>query len=189
VERTPAELSQPKTAALFRAIQRVEELVVAWGILVIAALTVANVLSRTLLGESLAFAEELSQFCIVLVTFVGLGYAVSQARHIRMTAVYDQLGDRPRKALRVVICASTAALLFLLAWYALRYAETVRALGTVSPTLRVPLFLVYLAAPLGLALGGVQYVFAAWRNLTSPPGEVYLSFEHRDDYEEPAEHL
>jgi len=53
----------------------------------------------------------------------------------------------------------------------------------------VPLYLVYLAAPLGLALGGVQYLFALWRNLTAPPGEVYLSFEHRDDYEEQAEHL
>lgn len=177
-------MRQSAVGAVFRVVQRVEEFVVAWGILVIAALTVANVISRTLLGRSLAFAEELSQFCIVLVTFVGVGYAASQARHIRMTALYDQLGDRPRKALRVVICVSTAALLFLLSWYSLQYVQTVRALGTVSPTLQVPLFLVYLAAPLGLALGGVQYVFATWRNLTAPPGEVYLSFEHRDDYEE-----
>lgn len=183
------EVRRSTVGAVFRVVQRVEEFVVAWGILVIAGLTVANVFSRTLLGASLAFAEELSQFCIVLVTFVGVGYAVSQARHIRMTALYDQLGAAPRKALRVVICASTAALLFVLAWYAMRYAATVRALGTVSPTLQVPLYLVYLAAPLGLALGGVQYLFALWRNLTAPPGEVYLSFEHRDDYEEQAEHL
>lgn len=182
-------MGQSTIAAVFRGVQRVEELVVAWGILAIAGLTVANVVSRSLFDASLAFAEELSQFCIVLVTFVGLGYAVSQARHIRMTALYDQLAPGPRKVVRVVICASTALLLFLLAWYALRYAETVRALGTVSPTLQVPLFLVYLAAPLGLALGGVQYLFALWRNLSAPPGEVYLSFEHRDDYEEPVEHL
>lgn len=182
-------MSQPTIATVFRVVQRVEEFVVAWGILAIAGLTVANVLSRSLFGASLAFAEELSQFCIVLVTFVGLGYAVSQARHIRMTALYDQLAPRPRKALRVLICATTALLLFLLAWYALRYAQTVHALGTVSPTLRVPLYIVYLAAPLGLGLGGVQYVFALWRNLTAPPDEVYLSFEHKDDYEEQAEHL
>ena len=182
-------MRQATITAAFRVVQRIEEFVVAWGILAIAGLTVANVVSRTFFGESLAFAEELSQFCIILVTFVGLGYAVSQARHIRMTALYDQLRPGPRKAVQVLICASTSLLLFLLAWYAMRYAETVRALGTVSPTLQVPLFLVYLAAPLGLALGGVQYGFALWRNLTAPAGEVYLSFEHRDDYEEPAEHL
>jgi len=182
-------LRQSAITALFRAVQRIEELVVAWGILAIAALTVANVFSRTLLGQSLAFAEELSQFCIILVTFVGVGYAASQARHIRMTALYDQLGDRPRKALRIFICATTAALLFLLTGYSLQYVETVRALGTVSPTLQVPLWWVYLSAPLGLFLGGVQYVFATWRNVTAPPGEVYLSFEHRDDYEEPTEYV
>lgn len=182
-------MSRSTIRAAFQVVQRLEEFVVGWGILAIAVLTVANVFSRTLLGSSLAFAEELSQFCIVLVTFVGVGYAVSQARHIRMTALYDQLGPAPRKALRVLICASTAALLFLLAWYSLRYVGTVRALGTVSPTLQVPLFLVYLAAPLGLALGGLQYLFALWRNLTAPAGEVYLSFEHRDDYDDPGEHL
>jgi len=171
--RTAAQISSTVT--------RIEEVVLAGGILGIAALTIGNVLARSLLGESLFFAEEVSQFLIVLVTFLGLGYAAGQGRHIRMTAVYDQLPLRGRKALMLLISSTTALLLFYLAYLALDYAlGTVRVLGSVSPVLRVPRWLVYLAAPLGFALAGVQYLLAFVKNLTAP--EVYLSFEVRDEH-------
>lgn len=168
---------------LSKAVTRLEELCLAWGILGIAALTVGNVIARTFFGTSLAFAEEISQFLIVLVTFLGLGYAAGKGRHIRMTALYDQLPERRRKALTVLISATTSALLFYLTYLATRYAlETVRTLGSVSPALRVPLWIVYLSAPIGFFLGGVQYALALLKNLTTPG--VWLSFETEDAYDE-----
>lgn len=167
-------------ASLSRAVTKIEETVLAGGILGIAALTIGNVLARSLLGKSLFFAEEVSQFLIVLVTFLGLGYATSRGRHIRMTAVYDQLSLRGRKVLMLLISSTTALLLFYLAYLALDYAlGTVRALGSVSPVLRVPRWLVYLSAPLGFLLAGIQYLLAFVKNLAAP--EVYLSFELRDE--------
>jgi len=166
---------------VFRAIQTVEATILAWGIILIAALTIFNVASRSLFGISLAYVEELSQFLIILVTFVGLSYGASQGRHIRMTALYDQLPLRWRKALMLVIAGSTSLLMFVLAWYAIRYVGTVAELGTVSPALQVPLYLVYCAAPLGLVLAGIQYALAVVRNLREH--EVYLSFEKKDEYE------
>jgi TRAP-type C4-dicarboxylate transport system permease small subunit len=166
-----------------KAVTKLEELCLAWGILGIAALTIGNVFARTLFGTSLVFAEEISQFLIVFVTFLGLGYAAGQGRHIRMTALYDQIPDRARKVLATFIAGTTAVLLFYLAYLAVRYAlDTVRELGSVSPALRVPLWIVYLAAPLGFVLGGIQYVLAFVKNLTTPG--VWLSFEKEDGYDE-----
>lgn len=172
-------------ATLFKVIQKIEEWLLAGGILAIAALTIINVLTRTITGTSLAFAEELSQFLIVLVTFVGIGYGASQGRHIRMTAVYDQLGVRGRKVMMLLIAGTTSLLMFALTWFALSYVGTVRALGSASPVLGVPLYLVYAAAPLGLFLGGIQYALAVVKNLREE--EVYLSFEKKDEYDEPQE--
>jgi len=168
---------------LFRALEALERLRLAWGMIVIAALTITNVFSRTLFGVSLAFAEELSQFLIVFATFIGLGYGAAQGRHIRMTAIYDQLGARARKALMVLIAGSTSALLLWLACYAVSYVGTVGALGTVSPALQVPLWIVYLSAPLGLVLAGIQYALTVVKNLVAP--DVWLSWEKKDEYEEP----
>lgn len=166
---------------VFRAINKLEELVLAWGIIGMAALTVLNVGSRSLFGISLAYAEELSQFLIILVTFVGLSYGATQGRHIRMTALYDQLPRRWRKGLMVGIAGTTSLLMFLLAWYGVRYVLTVAELGTVSPALQVPFWVVYLAAPVGLVLAGIQYALTVVRNLMEP--DVYLSFDKKDEYE------
>lgn len=166
-----------------RVLQQMEEVVLSLSILTIAVLTITNIGCRTLLGFSLAFTEEVSQFCVIVVCFVGLSYAASKGRHIRMTAIYDQLPLAGRKALMIVITVSTAAIMFTLAWYAIRYVITVYQLGGVFPALRIPFFVVYAVAPLGLILAGVQYALAAARNLTSR--DVYLSFDKRDEFEQP----
>ncbi|MGE0786343.1 MAG: TRAP transporter small permease [Sandaracinaceae bacterium] len=166
--------------ALARAIARIEELCLAGGILAIAILSIANVVSRGLFGESLASTQELCRFLIVLVTFIGIGYAVSKGRHVRMSALYEQLPPRPRKALAITIAITTAGLLFALAYLAAVYAlGTMRELGTLSSVLQVPLWIVYLPAPIGLALGGVQYVLTAIKNVRSQG--VWLAVDVRDD--------
>ncbi len=152
----------------------VEEAILSGGILVIAFLTIANVFCRTFLGFSLAFAEEVSQFLIILVTFVGLSYGAAQGRHIRMTALYDELPHKPKKILTIFICFSTSALLGFLAWYAASYCLTVGTLGTVSPVLQVPFSWVYLSAPLGLGLAALQYLLAGIKNSVSE--EIYLAY-------------
>lgn len=167
---------------LFRAIQTLEEWILASSILVIVVVSVANVFCRSVLNSSLTFGEELAQFCMITVTFIGLGYAASKGRHIRMSALHDQLGDRARKGLMIAISATTSALLFLLTYYSIRYVATVAELGTVSPALRFPLYLVYCTAPIGLALAGIQYALAVVRNCTD--GGVFLSYEQRDEYDD-----
>jgi TRAP-type C4-dicarboxylate transport system permease small subunit len=163
-----------------RAVIWLEEQVLSGSVLLLAFLTLANVIGRSLFGQSLASAEELSRFLIVLLTFVGLGYGASKGRHIRMTAFYDQLPERPRKAMMLIISGTTALLLGAFTWLAFRYVlGTVRPLGAVSPVLEVPVYLVYLAAPLGLLLATVQYALAFLRNLTTPG--VYLSWRLRED--------
>lgn len=171
---------------LSRGVQRVEEWILAFGILVIAGVTIVNVFCRTVLSASLTFAEELAQFCIILVTFVGLGYAAGKGRHIRMSALYDQLGPQARKVLMVFIAGATAVLMFVMAYFSLHYIATVCALGAASPALQVPFALVYLAVPLGFILAGIQYGLAVARNLLEE--EVYLSYEQKDEYADEPEH-
>jgi len=159
---------------LFRLVNRIEEAILSCAILIIALVTIANVVSRTAFGRSLAFAEELAQFCIIIVTFVGLSYAASRDRHIRMSALYDLSYRTGRKLLMLLISGVTSAAMFLLCYYSVLYISSVSSLGTVSPVLRVPLFLVYCSVPLGFALAGIQYALNFIRNLIER--EVYVSF-------------
>lgn len=169
-------------AIVDNAIARFEAFVLSFGILLMAANSIANVLGRFLFGQSLYFSGELNQFLIVLVTFVGLGYAARKGRHIRMSALYDQLSDRGRKILMIVIATTTAAVMFLLAYFSYQYVARLAGLGKVTPALQVPLYLTYLWVPVGFIITGIQYILTVIRNVRSP--EVYISYEQIDSYEE-----
>ena len=166
------------------AIARFEAFVLAAGILLMATNSIANVIGRFVFNQSLYFSEELNRFLIVLVTFVGLGYAARKGRHIRMSAFYDQLGDKGRKALMVVIAVLTSLVMFALAYYSYLYVANIASLGKVTPSLQVPLYLTYLWVPIGFAITGIQYALTAVKNFQAP--EVYVSYEQVDGYEEEA---
>ncbi|MEX2670814.1 MAG: TRAP transporter small permease [Phycisphaeraceae bacterium] len=170
---------------LFKVIHKIEEWLLAWAMIAMAVLTILNVIARVTFNYSLAFAEELTGFLIIIVCFVGLSYAASEGRHIRMTAFYDMLPVKPRRALMIVIAAVTSLLMFYLAYWSVGYISVVRELDSVSPTLRVPLYIVYLSAPLGLVLAGIQYALTVVRNLRERGDIVYMSYGHSDAYAEP----
>lgn len=165
-------------------IARFEAIVLAYGVLLMALNSVANVVGRFVFAQSLYFSEELNQFLIVLVTFVGLGYAARKGRHIRMSALYDQLSDRNKKILMIFISGVTCAVMLVLAWYSYKYVSRVARLDKVTPALQVPLYLTYLWVPVGFVITGIQYFLTIVRNLQSR--DVYISYEQVDMYDEDA---
>lgn len=163
-------------------IRWIETTVLAYGVLAMFLNTIGNVIGRFLFNQSLYFSEELNQFLIVLVTFVGLGYATRRGRHIRMSAFYDSLGDKARKVLMVIIALSTGIVMFWLSWIAYEYVYSVFESQKVTSALRVPLYLTYLWVPFGFFLTGIQYMLTVVRNLRDR--DVWISWEQVDAYEE-----
>lgn len=179
----------PKTRSplsrLDDAIGRAEAAVIGVAMLAMAVNTIANVIGRYVFAHSLYFSEELNEILMVAVTFVGLGYVTRRGRHIRMSALYDQLPERVRKLLMVVIALVTGAMMFLLAWYAFEYVMKIAGRGRVTPAMQLPLWITYVAVVFGFAITGIQYVLTALRNLDfSEPG-VFVSRSELDAYEDP----
>jgi len=169
-------------AVLDLAISRVEAVVLAVGVLLMAAMSVGNIFGRFLFGQSIYFAEEVNQFLIILITFIGIGYAARMGRHIRMSAIYDALPDAGRKVMMIVIALVTAAAMFVLAYYSFVYVASVYATGRVSASLRIPIFITQIWVPFGFVVTGIQYIMTAVVNLTKP--EVYLSSSMVDTYDD-----
>lgn len=163
-------------------IARFEAFVLATGVIIMAVMSVANVVGRFVFGESLFFVEELNRFLVILITFVGLGYAARMGRHIRMSALYDSFPDALRKVVMVVICLITAAAMFTLAWYAYWYVVSVAESGRIAAALRIPVYITFVWVPIGFVITGIQYLLTAVANLTRP--DVYISASIVDSYDE-----
>ena len=82
------------------------------------------------------------------------------------------------------IALTTALAMFLLAWQAWDYVAKVAARGRLTPAMQLPLWITYVSVVVGLALTGVQYLMAAWANVTRRNG-VWISHCETDEYEDP----
>lgn len=164
------------------AIARVEAVLLAAGVLLMAANTIANVLGRFVFQSSIYFTGELNRILIILITFAGISYAARQGRHIRMSAIFDTLPPRPRKALMVVIAVVTAVFMFGLCYYSITYIGTQYSRGRVLPALQIPVWLSLIWVPVGFFMTGMQYTLTAIKNLLEK--DIYLSTNVLEGYDE-----
>ncbi len=163
-------------------IGQLEKWLISWSTILLAVLTVGNVISRKIFNHSWSFTEEISQFILVLITFVSVSYGTRKARHISMTALFEALSRRWQKIFIFVSSAMTAAILFYLAFYAYEYVVSTYQMHKTTPVLRIPFYLVIVCVPVGLALGGIQYLLTLVKNITEK--EVWLSFEEKSEYKD-----
>lgn len=162
------------------AISKVEAVMLAVGVLLMAANTCINVIMRFVFGEGMFFSGEINRVLIILITFAGIGYAARHGRHIRMSAIYDVLPVMGRKIVMVIISLFTSLVMFFLVYYSVEYIWEVYSAGRILPALGFPIWWIYIWVPVGLAITGIQYFLTAIKNMTSE--DVYLSTGVVDGY-------
>ncbi|WP_323750188.1 TRAP transporter small permease [Marinobacter sp.] len=161
-------------------IAKTEAVMLAAGVILMAINTCTNVIGRFVFGEGLFFSGEINRILIILITFAGIGYAARHGRHIRMSAVYDAFPASGRKVLMIIIALFTSVVMFFLCYYSYGYIETLHGRGRILPALGLPIWWIYVWAPIGFAITGIQYFLTAIKNFTSK--DVYLSTGVVDGY-------
>ncbi|RBW51873.1 TRAP transporter small permease [Marinobacter sp. F3R11] len=161
-------------------IANAEAVILAAGVILMAVNTCVNVIARFVFGEGLFFSGEINRILIILVTFAGIGYAARYGRHIRMSALYDSLPPKGRKVLMIFIALFTSVVMFFLCYHSYGYIETLYSRGRILPALGFEIWWIYIWAPVGFAVTGIQYFLTAIKNFTSE--DVYLSTGVIDGY-------
>ena len=161
-------------------ISKFEGIMLAVGVIAMTINTIAAVISRFVFNSAITFTDELNVIFIVVVTYAGLSYAARNGRHIRMSAIYDAMPAKIRKALMVLMASVTSATMFFLSYYSYYYIVEVYDSGRILPALGLPVFYIYLWVPVGFIITGLQYGFTVVKNLTE--SDVYLSTNVKDGY-------
>lgn len=163
-----------------KALGAIEKWIITISILGMALLMSTHVVSSLIFNAGISGTYEVTEMLIVIITFVGVSYAARHARHISMSAIYEQLSGRLRKGLLIVICLGTAVLMFYFAYKSLDYVVTMYSRGRTSSALHIPLWIVYTSLPIGFTLAGVQYVLTAVRNIISK--DIYRNFREKEEF-------
>ncbi|SFR50064.1 TRAP-type C4-dicarboxylate transport system, small permease component [Marinobacter gudaonensis] len=161
-------------------ISKIEAFMLAMGVILMAVNTCVNVIARYVFQEGLFFSGEINRILIILITFAGIGYAARHGRHIRMSAIYDAIPPKGRKVLMIIIALFTSVVMFFLCYHSYFYIETLASRGRILPALGFEVWWIYIWAPIGFAITGIQYFLTAIKNFTSK--DVYLSTGVVDGY-------
>ncbi len=168
--RTLTEASGP-LAVLERAFVRVNQWLVVALMGSMAVLVFINVVTRYLMNYSIIWVEELTQYQMIWVAYLGAGLALREGRHVAVETFQDLLPALPRRMLRWLIWCAIVA--FLATLTILGFMIVAFTWNQETPVLNVPTGLPYLAVPLGAA-AFLLHVVLFWRQFV----------EHRFDQTE-----
>ena len=147
--------------SFFKFLEKAEELFCAAAILLTTAVLFVNVVLRYGFSASTSWAEELIRYLMIWITFIGGGVCVRRGAHIRMDFIMTVIPPRFGLALSRAAYLLAAAFCAALAWYGFRLMAFTISHGQTSPALEVPMWVPYLAMPLGSALMTIHFIQAA----------------------------
>lgn len=147
----------------------------------LSILLIANVIAREFF-TSIYFAEELSEFLVIFITFIGVSYGVRRARHIRMGALLELLPSSIEKVCIIIISIISAGVMFFMADASYDYLMHSLKKAHQTPALKLPYWTFYMIMPLGFFMAGIQYILTIIKNLTVK--DVWMSPEQQSEYED-----
>ena len=162
-------------------VNAVEVAVLVFCVAALALLLIANVFARTFF-QSIYYAEEVSTFLVILLTFTGVSYGVRKARHIRMGAFLDAMPPALEKICIIIISLVSASVMAVMAWASWEYLINARSMGHLTPALRLPKWTFYLIIPTGFALACIQYIRTIIKNVIEP--DPWQSPDQKSEYED-----
>jgi TRAP-type C4-dicarboxylate transport system permease small subunit len=124
-------------------------------LMIFTGLAILQVIMRYVFGNSLSWSEELSRYAFVWFVYTSASYAVRYQRHVKFNVVVDLIGRASplaERLLRLIALLVWALFLVVLLVLAVELVKNQMNGGQISPANQIPMWVVYLGLPIGLAL-------------------------------------
>lgn len=119
----------------------------------------AQVLARSVFNTSLSWSEETARYLYIWQGWLGISIIERRRSHISIDVLKNKFHGTARRVLETIvqlICVVTSA---FMAYFGFGMVAFTFAAGTSSTALRLPLFIIYAAMPVGCSLYCVRTFF------------------------------
>ena len=124
------------------------------------------------MGASLPWSEELARYIMAYAVFIGASIAAKEGAHIGIIALVHALPPRAKKFMKVIAMFTAFIFSALVVYLSLIILQFLINLGQVSPAMRIPMWMVYAALPLGATLMGIRFLQATYKQIILKEEEV-----------------
>ena len=129
-----------------------------------------NVVLRAL-GYSLKWAEELTRYLIVWVTFIGGSLCVRDGSHVGVDVLMQKLGEKGKTRLSIIINLICLAFMAVMTYLGVQMVLQAVHFKQITPALLIPMAVPYLAIPVGSLLMVLRYIQLIWALLKDLKGK------------------
>ncbi|MCP8615263.1 TRAP transporter small permease [Salirhabdus salicampi] len=137
---------------------KIEHSLIALGLITMSVIIFINVISRHFFDTSVMWAEETSRYINVWITFIGLSACLRFNEHIKIDILLNKISKSVKFFVnRLVLLIGLVSSIYLvyLGW---AITEKLLKSGNVSVTTGIPIWLLYLAVPVGFILMTISYI-------------------------------
>jgi C4-dicarboxylate transporter, DctQ subunit len=129
------------------------------GVVLMAVTVTTDVILRYFFGKPLLFADDISVYSMIFITFVGCALTLKMKRHIMVDLFYTMLPRRAQLWLDVATTFIGCFVVWVLTWYSIVWVQYVYKSDYTSPgILQTPMWMPMSVIPIGLFLFALQYI-------------------------------
>lgn len=146
-------------------IDKIEE----YGIFLFAStmfiLIILQVFFRYVLKHPFPWAEELARYCMIWATYIGVSACTKTNDHVGVDGFVMMLPKAIRQGIQVLVVIIVVILNATIFVLAIQLTSTIMQRGQTSPALILPMWLAYLALPVGFGLSTYRSIRSLWKSI------------------------
>ena len=153
---------------MLRWLNRLEEIISCACMMIMTIVIIAQVFFRYCLANSLDWPEEFSRFLFIALVYLGSAYAEQMNSHLRITILCTSGGAWFARVLPRFAQIVTVLFSGLMVIWGMRMVGFVYNTGQLAPAMQIPMWIVYLCMPLGMACIGLRALEKLFRHKPEP---------------------
>ena len=124
---------------------------------VMSVVVFLQVIFRFVIKASLPWSEELSRYLLVYITYFGCAYGIKTGAHLGVEAFVLILPKTVQKAINVLVQIGGLVVCVLILKSGADIVFSQMQSGQLSPAMRLPMWTIYSAIPIGMAFCVIRY--------------------------------
>jgi len=153
---------------------KLEEWVLMLTLTVIVLLVFLQVLSRYVFNNSIGWSSELSRYLLIWITWVSASYVIRTGEHIRVTTIINMFKPSVQKVIEVFVIICWAIFALVMAIEGTKVVLNIKLMNQTTSTLGLPMWIVYLAIPVGgslMIIRLIQQIYFIYRKPNIESGD------------------
>jgi C4-dicarboxylate transporter DctQ subunit len=150
---------------LLKKLTRIEEGMVGFALLGLAALTAFETVLRYSISYTFSWFGEFANYTMIFCAYLGASIGVKHGALFSMEALVEYLPDRASHALKAAAYALSGFICLLFVYYGAVQIVKTRAFGVRSPAMQLPMYIPYLPIPVFSATMGFRFFVLSFRHL------------------------